>query len=103
YRVSGNSEMYPEQIRAGLHAWKPKKLYFAGGFGGPGGGRGRGAPAAPQPASTERRTGVNTAEYDELLGRTYAEIGSDARSNHKCQGTGGMPPLPGFGGGREIG
>src|SRR6478736_4868379 len=31
YRVSGNPEMYPEQIRAGLHAWKPKKLYFAGG------------------------------------------------------------------------
>src|SRR5207249_146673 len=36
-----------------------------------------------------------------LLGRTYAEIGADARSNHKCQGAGGgVPPLPGFGGGR---
>ena len=41
--------------------------------------------------------------YDPLLGRTYAEIGTDARSNHKCQGTSGLPPLPGFGGGRGGG
>ena len=34
--------------------------------------------------------------YDSLLGRTYAEIGSDARSNHKCQGTNGLPALPGI-------
>src|SRR5262249_27331774 len=38
---------------------------------------------------------INTAAYDELLGRTYAEIGADARSNHKCQGTGGIPAIPG--------
>ncbi|MEO8373200.1 MAG: hypothetical protein ABI806_28705, partial [Candidatus Solibacter sp.] len=43
-------------------------------------------------------TPVNTAAYDSLLGRTYAEIGADARSNHKCQGMGGLPPLPGAGG-----
>jgi hypothetical protein len=48
-------------------------------------------------------TRVSTATYDELLGRTYAEIGSDARSNHKCQGTSGLPALPGFGGGRGPG
>ena len=35
-----------------------------------------------------------------MLGRTYAEIGNDARSNHKCQGVGGVPPLPGGAGGR---
>src|SRR5260370_20361384 len=38
--------------------------------------------------------------YDQLFGRTYAEIGSDARSNHKCQGMSGLPPLPGITGGR---
>jgi len=48
-------------------------------------------------------TRVSTALFDELLGRTYAEIGNDARSNHKCQGTSGLPPLPGFGGGRGPG
>ena len=41
--------------------------------------------------------------YDPLLGRTYAEIGTDARSNHKCQGTSGLPPLPGVAGGRGGG
>ena len=38
--------------------------------------------------------------YDPLLGRTYAEIGADARSNHKCQGMTGLPALPGIAGGR---
>ena len=41
--------------------------------------------------------------YDPLLGRTYAEIGTDARSNHKCQGTSGLPPLPGIASGRGGG
>jgi hypothetical protein len=59
---------------------------------------GRGGQADSTPAHVTR---VTTAVYDELLGRTYAEIGADARSNHKCQGTGtGLPPLAGVGGGR---
>jgi hypothetical protein len=72
--------MYPEQIAEGLRPWQPKKLYFSGGA--PGG----------------RLTPVNTGAYDPLLGRTYSEIGGDARSYHKCQGVGGIGG--GFGGGR---
>jgi NPCBM-associated, NEW3 domain of alpha-galactosidase len=45
-----------------------------------------------------RLTPANTNAYDALLGRTYAEIGFDARSNHKCQGAGGLPALPGVNG-----
>src|SRR5579872_1826069 len=102
YAAAGKASMYPEQLREGLHPWQPRKLYFAGGFGGPGGGRGgRGGPPN-QAAPAARTASVNTAAYDELLGRTYADIGTDARSNHKCQGTNGMPPLPGFGGGRGF-
>jgi hypothetical protein len=41
---------------------------------------------------------VNTGTYDPLLGRTYADIGNDARTAHKCQGVGGGGG--GFGGGR---
>ena len=82
FRAAGDPSMYPEQIREGLRPWQPKKLYFSGGMG-PGGRGGRGA--APAPA-TVKLTPVNTAAYDPLLGRTYAEIGADARSNHKCQG-----------------
>ena len=119
YRVAGNPAMYPEQIGEGLRAWQPRKLYFNAGAGviGAGGRGGRGGPAGP-PAGTPpglpapsvppaqpapRVTRVNTATYDELLGRTYAEIGADAHSNHKCQGTSGLPALPGFAGGRGGG
>jgi hypothetical protein len=101
YLASGNAAMFPEQIRDGLRPWQPKKLYFSAGFGGGRGGRG-GRAAAPPPGV--RLTRVNTSAYDPLLGRTYAEIGADARSNHKCQGAGGgLPALPGFGGGRGPG
>ncbi len=63
FRAAGDPAQFPEQIREGLRAWQPKKLYFTGGFGGgPGGpegapaGRGRaggrgGAVAATPPAT----------------------------------------------------
>src|SRR5437870_2548800 len=107
YKAAGDPEKYPEQIREGLHPWKPKKFYYTGGRGviggrggpgGPGGRGGRGGPPSPpssQPASAGHVARVNTGAYDALLGRTYAEIGSDAHSNHKCQGTGGLPGIPG--------
>ena len=125
YESAGDPAKYPEQIRQGLRPWQPKKLYLAappappdaaGGRGGRGGGRGagRGAdkqaaqtatspePAAPAPprAPQVKLAPANTNMYDPLLGRTYAEIGTDARSNHKCQGTTGLPALPGFNNGR---
>jgi len=105
YRAAGDPNRYPEQIAEGLRAWQPKKLYFAAGFGGRAGRAGQVGQAgragqAGQAGQAGRVTRVSTAIYDELLGRTYAEIGADARSNHKCQGASGLPPLPGFGGGR---
>ena len=114
YRAAGNPAMYPEQLREGLRVWQPRKLYFSAGFGviGVGGRGGRGgaggpggaAPPVPAPpAPGVKITRVNTAVYDALLGRTYAEIGADAHSSHKCQGTSGLPALPGFGGGRGGG
>ena len=118
YYAAGDPSKYPAQLREGLRPWQPKKLYFAApppgpgtpGRGGPGRGLGDGAPPAPQPASQAvpttppvKLTPVNTNAYDALLGRTYAEIGADARSNHKCQGTGGLPALPGFNNGRGGG
>src|SRR5579871_2434667 len=107
YNAAGDPSMFPEQIREGLRPWQPKKLYFTGGMGGggrggapaPEGRGGRGGPATPP----VKLAMVNTAMYDPLLGRTYAEIGSDARSNHKCQGTTGLPALPGGAGGRGGG
>ena len=89
FRASGDPTKYPDQIREGLRAWQPSKLYFSGGGGG---GRGGGAAANAHVAR------VDTSAYDALLGRTYAEIGADARSNHKCQGVGSAPPAIGGGG-----
>jgi hypothetical protein len=107
YKAAGDPAMYPEQIKEGLRPWQPKKLYlsagFGGGRGGPEGRGGRGA-APPTPAGPAMKLAtVNTAMYDPLLSRTYAEIGSDARSSHKCQGTNGLPPLPGVANGRGGG
>ena len=98
YQEAGDPSKYPEQIREGLRPWKPRKLYFTGGFGViPAAGRG----AAPQPAPPDPKLTIpDTGMWDPLLGRTCAEIGADARSNHKCQGTTGLPQLPGFPGGR---
>ncbi len=111
YRAAADPNAYPEQLREGLRPWQAKKLYFAAGFGGPPGaggrggrgGRGEAQPAAPPPPPAGppvKLTPVDTAAYDPLLGRTYAEIGSDARSSHKCQGMGGLPPIFGVAGGR---
>src|ERR1035438_501737 len=78
FRAAGDPAMYPEQIGEGLRPWQPKKLYFAGGAPG-GGGAGRGGRGGGQPAAeTAKLTPVNTGAYDQLLGRTYADIGSDA-------------------------
>jgi hypothetical protein len=108
YRASGDPAMYPEQLAEGLRPWQPKKLYFSAsagviGAGGPGGVAAGAEPQGATPAPDAKLARINTGAYDSLLGRTYAEIGADARSNHKCQGTSGLPPLPGAPAGRGGG
>jgi LmbE family N-acetylglucosaminyl deacetylase len=83
YKLAGDPTKYPEQINEGLRAWQPRKLYHSGGFGFPG-----------EPVSPGRLTRINSAVYDALLGKTYSEIGSEARSMHKCQGMGQLLSLP---------
>lgn len=119
WKEAGDPSFYPEQVQQGLRPWQPRKLYYTnfafppgGGRGGAGrGGEGRGgragrggtapaaAPATPPPPAPKLAR-VNTGMYDPLLGRTYTEIGSDARNSHKCQGMTGLPPIPGVAGGR---
>ena len=96
YKRAGDPTQFPDQIKEGLRPWQPKKLYYTAGRGGGPGGQGRGRGGAPAAHAAR----INTGAYDELLGRTYADIAADARSNHKCQGVGGPPPIPGvqFGG-----
>ena len=93
YAAAADPTRFPEQLADGLRPWQASKFYFSAGFGfgrgGRGGRSGAGASAGP------RITTVETGRFDPLLGRTYAEIGSHARSMHKCQGMSPLVNLPG--------
>ena len=99
FRAAADPARYPDQIKAGLRPWQAKKLYFTGTMGFVGM-----QPPAGAPTDTAAHVAsVDAGVYDPLLGRTYQEIGADARSNHKCQGMGQLAPLPGgIGGGRGL-
>ena len=83
YKLAGDPTKFPEQIKEGLRPWQPKKLYHRAGFGFPG-----------EPPPVGKVTRVNAGVYDPLLGKTYNEIGTEARSMHKCQGMGQLLSLP---------
>lgn len=66
---------FPEQIAEGLRPWRVRKLYQGMRFG----------PNQPQPPTIIVQTGV----LDPSLGRTYAQIAAEGRSQHKTQEMGG--------------
>src|ERR1043166_4192588 len=86
YKLAGDPTKYPDQIRDGLRPWQAKKYYWTQGFG---------PPNANAPAEDGKLCRINSSVYDELLGRTYSEIGTEARSMHKCQGMAQVLALPG--------
>ena len=86
YKLAGDPTKYPEQIKEGLRPWQAKKYYWTQGFG---------PPNANAAAQEGRLCRINSSAYDELLGRTYSEIGTAARSMHKCQGMAQLLALPG--------
>lgn len=65
FRAAGDRNQFPEHGRDGLRPWAPRLLYVHGG----------GA------AAVEVQTGV----FDPVLGRSYAEIALEGRSQHKSQ------------------
>jgi LmbE family N-acetylglucosaminyl deacetylase len=99
FKLAGDPARYPEQLKDGLRPWQPKKYYFNTGITGfpPVGdnaaGRGPAPPAVP--LATGRSLRLDLASYDPLLGKTYSEIGTEARSMHKCQGMAQLLALPG--------
>jgi LmbE family N-acetylglucosaminyl deacetylase len=98
FRLAADPSSFPEQLKEGLRPWEARKLYYSGGFGG------RGGPPSPAVAAgaAQGQVRVNTDVYDPLLGQTYVEIGSQARSNHKCQGMAQLLSLPGGGAGASY-
>jgi LmbE family N-acetylglucosaminyl deacetylase len=86
FKLAADPQAFPEQLRQdGLSPWQPRKLYIpAQAMGGRG--------AAPTTAGPSMS--INLAAYAALLGRTFAEVGSEARSMHKSQGMSQLLALP---------
>jgi LmbE family N-acetylglucosaminyl deacetylase len=87
FRAAADATRFADQIeKEGLRPWQAKKFYYTAGFGG-------GAQTAGQGAARVLAFRGGD-EYDPVLGRTYGEIGAEARSMHKCQGMSQLLPLP---------
>ena len=71
YNAAADPAQFPEQIREGLRPWQPKKLYRTG-------GRGGGPADGPL-------TQVQEGIIDPVVGRSFAEISFEGRSQHKSQ------------------
>jgi LmbE family N-acetylglucosaminyl deacetylase len=86
FRAAADPARYPEQVRDGLRPWQAKRVFCTEGFV---------APGQPAIAPSRDLLRVSGAEFDPVLGRTYSELGLEARSMHKCQGTSQLLLLPG--------
>ena len=84
FRAAANPGRYAEQLAKGLRPWQARKFYFMAGFGF------RGETPPPPGAMI---VPVSLGGYDALLGCTYAELGAEARSMHKCQGMPQVLPI----------
>ena len=71
FKAAADPARFPEHMKEGLRPWQVKKLYVGQGF-------------RPNPAQ-EPTLRLETGVYDPLLGRTYAEIAMEGRSQHKSQ------------------
>jgi LmbE family N-acetylglucosaminyl deacetylase len=76
YDAAGDSARFPRAATANLGGWTPVKFY-------------RGAWAARDQPDALR---INVGEFDAMLGRSYAEIAAESRSQHKSQAFGALQP-----------
>ena len=67
FKAAADPNEFPEQLQEGLRPWQTRKLYSR--------------PLEGAPATLQVQTGV----FDPLLGRTYAEIAFEGRSQHRSQ------------------
>src|SRR5689334_9001445 len=69
FKAAADPAAFPNLAREGLRPWQPRKLYMTG-------GRGGGAGPLLQ---------VATGDVEPAIGRSYAEIAAEGRSQHKSQ------------------
>lgn len=87
FRAAADAARYPEQIKEGLRPWQASRLFCTD----------EGSFAPQPPPRTPDLLTPDISGFDAALGRTYAELGLEARSMHKCQGTSQLLLLPGQG------
>ena len=78
YRVAGDPNVFPEQIREGLRAWQPLKLYMGG-----------------VRENEDWTIRVDTAVYSPWLGDSYANFARDGLSFQRSQNGGRNDRQPG--------
>jgi LmbE family N-acetylglucosaminyl deacetylase len=76
FDIAGDTVRFPRAATAGLGAWTPLKFY-------------RGAWTLPP---TDPVLRINVGEFDPMIGRSYAEIAAESRSQHKSQAMGALQP-----------
>jgi LmbE family N-acetylglucosaminyl deacetylase len=84
FRAAADPTKYPEQIKEGLRPWQTARYFCTDE-----------ASFGPNPPRTPDRLLADVSGFDPLLGLTYAALGLEARSMHKCQGTSQLLLLPG--------
>ncbi len=87
FHAAGDPNRFTNHIEEGLRPWQPRKLYERWGWPG-----GRPDASTADPPGVLR---VSAGVHDPILGRTYAQVGSEARSMHKCQGMTQLLAAPG--------
>src|SRR5437763_4802256 len=78
FRAAGDPNRFPEQIKAGLQPWQPKKLYIGNvcGFG------------ASTCADENYTVKLNTGEEDPVLGMSYVQFAIEGLKHQTSQGLG---------------
>ena len=83
YRAAADPSRFPEQITEGLRPWRALRLFCTD--------RSSFIQERRDPARLVTIANV----FEPLLGRGFNDLGIEARSMHKCQGTSQLLPLPG--------
>jgi LmbE family N-acetylglucosaminyl deacetylase len=88
FHAAADPKRFPEQIAAGLRPWQPLKLYSRL-------WREVQESESEQKVDPAKVVSLDTGRYDPIIGRSYHQMGIEARSNHLCQSMSQLRALPG--------
>ena len=92
FLAAGDPAKYPEQIKQGLRPWRGARYFCTD----------ENSFSPNRPTLTPDEVAPDVMVFDPALGLTYADLGLQGRSMHRCQGTSQLLLLPGQGQGRTY-